>query len=321
MATLAPGADAVTLSVASAFADPDSDTLTYTALSTDSDYVTASMSGATLTLTPLAPGRIAVRVRATDPDGLSAVQTVTVTVAAGTRDYDTDNDGFIEIANLAQLDAMRYDRDGDGVVDHVADWMSYYATSAFAEGALDMGCPDGCVGYELDADLDFDTNASGDADAGDDHWNDGAGWLPFPARFSIKGNGHAIANLFINRPMQAGSVALFGSVWTPVAGRSVGLSGIRLVDVDVTGNVNVGGLVGRNRGAISGSRASGQVSGTTSVGGLVGRNSAFADIVAGYATGRVSGTSPWADWPGTTSSPSPPATERAPCRTRPWSAG
>ncbi len=290
VATLAPGGDAVTLSVASAFADPDSDTLTYTALSTDSDYVTAGMSGATLTLTPLAPGRIAVRVRATDPDGLSAVQTVTVTVAAGTRDYDTDDDGFIEIAHLAQLDAMRYDRDGDGVVDRVADWTSYYATSAFAEGALDMGCPAGCVGYELDADLDFDTNASGDADAGDDHWNDGEGWLPFPVRFSIEGHGHAIANLFINRPMQAGSVALFGSVWTPAAGQSVGLSGIRLVDVDVTGNVNVGGLVGTlpDSGFITGSRVTGRVQGTDKVGGLVGHNRG--DISASHATGHVSGT-------------------------------
>ena len=315
VATLAPGADAVTLSVASAFADPDSDTLTYTTLSTDTDYVTAGMSGSTLTLTPLAPGRIPVRVRATDPGGLSAVQTVTVTVAAGTRDYDTDDDGYIEISNLAQLDAMRYDRDGDGAADSAANWTSYYATSAFAEGALGMGCPDGCDGYELEADLDFDTNGSGAADAGDDYWDAGAGWFPFPVRFSIKGNGHAIANLFINRPTQAGSIALFGSVWTPVAGQSVGLSGIRLVDVDVTGKVNVGGLVGtlpgsgfitgssvtgrvqgtekvggvvgHNRGVISGSRAAADVSGTTSVGGLVGHNEE--SISSSHATGEVTG--------------------------------
>ena len=289
--TLAPGADAVTLSVESGFADPDTDSLTYTALSTDPDYVTASMSGSALTLTPLAPGRIAVRVRATDPDGLSAVRTVTVTVTPGTRDYDTDDDGYIEISNLAQLDAMRYDQDADGAVDRVANWTSYYATSAFAEGALGMGCPDGCVGYELEADLDFDTNGSGGADAGDDYWDDGAGWFPFPARFSIKGNGHAIANLFINRPTQVGSVALFGSVGTPVAGRSGGLTGISLVDVNVTGNVNVGGLVGTlpSSGSITDSHVTGVVTGTENVGGLVGRNRGA--ISGSHASGQVSGTS------------------------------
>ncbi len=313
---LAPGDDATTLSVTSAFTDPDTgDTLTYTTLSTDPDRVTASMSGSMLTVTPLAPGRVPVQVRAVDPDGLSVTRTVTVTVEAGTRDYDTDNDGFIEISNLTQFNAMRYDQDGDGAVDKVADWMSYYATSAFAEGALGMGCPGSCVGYELEADLDFDTNGSGDADAGDDYWDDGAGWFPFPVRFNIKGNGHTIANLFINRPTQAGSIALFGNVWTPVAGHTVGVSGLRLVDVDVTGNVNVGGLsgtlsssgfitgssvtgrvqgtekvgglVGHNRGAISTSRTSGHVSGTTSVGGLVGRNEE--SITGSYATGEVTG--------------------------------
>ena len=32
-----------------------------------------------------------------------------------TVDYDTDDDGLIEISNLAQLDAVRYDLSGDGV--------------------------------------------------------------------------------------------------------------------------------------------------------------------------------------------------------------
>ena len=313
--TLAPGGTAATVDVSNAFDDPDDDTLTYSALSSDTGYVTAEISGSTLTLTPLAPGRIAVTIRAVDPEGLSVTRTVMVTIQAGTRDYDTDNDGFIEISNLTQFNAMRYDQDGDGAVESVADWTSYYATSAFAEGALGMGCPDGCVGYELEADLDFDTNGSGDADSGDDYWDDGAGWFPFPVRFNLKGKGHTIANLFINRPTQAGSIALFGNVWTPVSGETVEVSGIKLVDVDVTGKVNVGGLsgtlsssgsitgssvtgrvtgtekvgglVGYNRGTISASHASGQVSGTTSVGGLVGHN--WESITGSHATGEVTG--------------------------------
>ena len=61
---------------------------------------------------------------------------------------------------------MRYDLNGDGLVDG-ATWMPYY--DAFPMGALGMGCPaDGCTGYKLAGNLDFDTNTSGDADMGDD---------------------------------------------------------------------------------------------------------------------------------------------------------
>ncbi len=133
-----------------------------------------ALSGTVVTLTPGSPGRSVVSVRVTDPGGLGALETFTVT--AGNTDYDKDNDGFIEITTLAQLDAVRYDLDGDGLVDG-AMWESYYAAGAFPMGALDMGCPpDGCVGYELSADLDFDTDGSGTADSDDTYWNDGAGW-------------------------------------------------------------------------------------------------------------------------------------------------
>ena len=66
----------------------------------------------------------------------------------------------------------------------------------------------GCDGYELAADLDFDTNGNGRADAGDDYWNDGSGWMPIGTQvfFSIdtynatfEGNNHVIANLFISK--------------------------------------------------------------------------------------------------------------------------
>ena len=174
--TLAPGSDAVTVDLASTFTDAATDTLTYTVVSSDPDRVTATLSGAELTLTPGSPGRSVVRVRAADPKGLAATASFTVTVTAGSRDYDADNDGLIEVSNLAQLDAMRYDLNGDGIVDG-ATWRPYYAAGAFAMGALEMGCPDGCTGYELSADLDFDTDGSGATSvAGDTYWNDGD-WL------------------------------------------------------------------------------------------------------------------------------------------------
>ena len=62
-----------------------------------------------------------------------------------------------------------------------------------------MGCPsEGCIGYELSANLDFDTNGSGDADAGDAYWNDGGGWDPigdgdFGFNATFDGNGYTIS--------------------------------------------------------------------------------------------------------------------------------
>ena len=229
---------AVTIDLTGAFADPDDDVLRYTAHSGDPGRLSAHAAGSTLTLTPLAPGGIVtVRVRAADPGGYGVVQTILVTVGVGDRDYDLDDDGLIEVASLAQLDAVRHDLNGDGAVDDrsLAHWREYYL--AFPDGAWDMGCPDECAGYELTANLDFDTNGNGVADAGDAFWNDGAGWAPVAAdetHFSavLEGNGHTLAGLFIHRPAEIW-IGLFGQVGADdVEGevRNVGL-----VDVRVTG--------------------------------------------------------------------------------------
>ena len=92
-----------------------------------------------------------------------------------TVDYDVDDDGLIEIATLARLDAVRHDLDGDGAP--TAAGAATYA-AAFPDAAAGMGCDGGCAGYELTADLDFDTDGSGAAGAGDAYWNGGAGWTP-----------------------------------------------------------------------------------------------------------------------------------------------
>ena len=213
--TFAAGAAAVTIDLATVFSDPDAaDTLTYEVVSSDPDRLAATRSDAMVTLTPGSPGRAVVTLRAIDPDGLSAVEPFSVTVTAGNRDYDADNDGLIDVGNLAQLDAVRYDLNGDGLVDG-ATWMPYYA--AFPMGALGMGCPsDGCTGYELTADLDFDTNSDGRADVvGDTYWNAGAGWEPIgdaddPFIADFEGDGHTIANLFINRATEEGGRAVRG---------------------------------------------------------------------------------------------------------------
>ena len=190
-------------------------------------------------------------------------------------DYDHDNDGLIEVRTLAQLDAIRLDLDGNSLVD--TEVLAEYQ-AAFPGALEDMGCPtDGCKGYELAASLDFDTNGSGAADAGDAYWNDSAGWKPIPSSSyanyyaAFDGNGYTIANLYIDRPDAEYPIGLFG-VFARSLKHGAAIRNVVLDGVDVTGNDDVGGLVGLNYGTISGSTVSGTVSGNDYVGGLVGCN-------------------------------------------------
>ena len=266
--TFAPGDDAVDIDLEDVFDDPDDDTLTYGAISSDPDRLAITRSNAQVTMTPGSPGRVVVRLRAVDNDGLSVTDSFSVTVTAGNRDYDADNDGLIDVANLAQLDALRYDLNGDGLVDG-ATWMPYY--SAFPMGALGMGCPsDGCTGYELTANLDFDTDGDGDVDSDDDYWNGGGGWAPIgeagtPFIADFKGNRRTVSNLFIDRDTED-EVGLFGAI------DSSRISGVTLAGVAVAGRDAVGSLLGAAvYGVVIDNHATGQVSGEDEVGGLVGR--------------------------------------------------
>ena len=200
---------------------------------------------------------------------------VTVTVA-GKIDYDADNDGLIEITRLEQLNAMRWDLNGDGDADSADNDSTYeaafpapFADAGAGNGAL--GCSDSsgsaapCTGYELKADLDFDDDASyTNVPVNKASWTGRTGWAPvgdesnqFAAAFD--GNGHSIANLLINRP-RANNVGLFGWV-----GPSARLRGVGLVDANVTGNDYVGALAGVNQGAIKSCYATGAVAGDESV--------------------------------------------------------
>ena len=201
-------------------------------------------------------------------------------------DYDHDDDGLIEVRTLAQLDAIRLDLDGNSLVD--TEVLAEYQ-AAFPGALDDMGCPtDGCKGYELAASLDFDTNGNGEADAGDAYWNDSAGWKPIPSSYyaAFDGNGYTIANLYIDRPDAEYPIGLFG-VFGRFLKHGAAIRNVVLDGVDVTGNDNVGGLVGLNYGTISGSTVSGAVSGDGSVGGLVGLN--YGTISGSTVSGAVSG--------------------------------
>ena len=208
-----------------------------------------------------------------------------VVLSTSTVDYDTDDDGLIEIINLAQLNAVRHDLDGDGLPNN--GFTTY--TAAFSGAGNEMACGGlyGCVGYELRFDPDFDTNSSGGADSGDDYWNSGNGWAPignssdsYSAIF--EGNGATVTNLFIDR--SESDVGLFGETTSTAVIRY-----LEMVAVQVTGTDNVGGLVGSNDGAVSGCFATGRVSGDDDVGGLIGANLSDGAVTVSYSTVHVTG--------------------------------
>ena len=236
-------------------------------------------------------------------------------------DYDSDDDGLIEVANLAQLNAIRWDTDGDGASSNAG-----YA-SAFPHASSGMGCPQaGCDGYELTADLDFDSDGDGDVDA-DDHsgayWNGGKGWEPFGIlKTTINGNGYTIANLFIARTASI-NAAQFGLTTEINSDSTISQLGLLNPNITITGawDAAVGAITGYNAGGtiekafviggqISGPQASyvGAIAGemhgkientysqqvtlssaTGSTGGLVGTSYSDGMILTSYSTNRVAG--------------------------------
>ena len=221
-------------------------------------------------------------------------------------DYDVDGDKLIEITALAQLDAIRHDLDGDGTVAAGAPTTAYDAAFTNRSDAIEgnLGCADGtCLGYELAADLDFDTDgdgsthdgmgASATGDSGDAYNNSGNGFEPigsFAATF--KGNGHTISNLFIKRTTAPNNLGLFSFITESARVESVGLE-----NAYVYGNGYVGALVGRNEGVIAASYVSGYVRGGSGgvIGGLVGytfgAGSRLGYVTASYSTADVSAAS------------------------------
>ena len=100
-------------------------------------------------------------------------------------------------------------------------------------------------------------------------------------RAIFEGNGHTIANLFIDR--DSSDVGLFGRTSYGSVIRHIGL-----VDVEVSGSSNVGGLAGTDQGSIIGSYVTGMVTGTgENVGGLVGQK--YGSVVTSYAAVEVTG--------------------------------
>jgi hypothetical protein len=100
---------------------------------------------------------------------------------------------------------------------------------------------------------------------------------------TFNGNGHTISNLTIDDS---------GSNYQGLFGHSEGsqIYELDLLDVNITGNNYVGGLVGYNDSStVVNCSATGKVNGTNYVGGLVGYNYNSSTISNGFATGEVTG--------------------------------
>ena len=127
------------------------------------------------------------------------------------------------------------------------------------------------MGYELAADLDFDTDGSGAADEGDAFWNGGAGWRPLgaldePFTAVFAGNGRTVSHLFVGGGDNAGLFGMSSGV----------IRGVGVVAADVTGSQCAGALAGLNGGRVEASWSTGAVTGDSCVGGLVGVNGLWA---------------------------------------------
>ena len=244
---------------------------------------------------------------------------VRVAVRNATVDHDPDADGLIDIDSLAKLNAVRWDLDGDGTPAPTAT--SSYA-AAFPNPRGGAACPSAvsgvtCRGYELTADLDFDTDGDGSTwtetggvvsgDEGDDYYNGGLGWAPIgnlsspPSSYfnaTFRGNGHLVRNLFIDQSGASGSntyVGFFGLVHSGGRIESLGL---------VDGHVRVAGtgglLAGWSHGEVAGCYSTGSVVATPvpnlfghnrTVGGLIGAigssYGSHGSVTTSYSTARA----------------------------------
>ncbi len=291
-----------------------STTVTWTAVTGPHDYDIRYRISSTGTWADAAIGHASTSYTIT---GLDADETYDVEVRArvwdsaaasdwqrATVDYDADDDNLIEISTLAQLNAIRWDTDGNGLVTgtNQASYRLAFPNATAYEGTLAMGCTStGCDGYELAADLDFDTNSSGTADSGDAYWNSGSGWAPIGGyNAELDGNGHTIENLFVNLVRTNSAIAgtahagLFSDL-----GSSAKVSDFSLDDVSVYGKasnlLNQGTSEDLWVGALAGKTASGAKVAGISVSGSVraerdhlNENYAFAGGLIGENKGNVS---------------------------------
>ncbi len=122
-------------------------------------------------------------------------------------------------------------------------------------------------------------------------WDAGAGFSPIGTDVnefngSYNGDGYIISNLFINRPT-FNSIGLFGAI------QSTQIANLGLIDVDITGASQTGGLFGEASSGttITACYTTGTVNGNTEVGGIGGFFFSTTTNANNYSSATVSGTS------------------------------
>jgi hypothetical protein len=117
-------------------------------------------------------------------------------------------------------------------------------------------------------------------------YNSGSGFDPIGGIFtgSYDGKGLNISNLFINRSA-SDRVGLFNRTNGAI------INNTNLININISGNDRVGGLVGylRSSSSVSNSYSSGNVAGNSLVGGLVGFSSTASSVSNSYSSGSVTG--------------------------------
>ncbi|MFP4691670.1 MAG: LamG-like jellyroll fold domain-containing protein [Bacteroidales bacterium] len=213
-----------------------------------------------------------VRAYATDDEGTIYGEEVDFSTLKYFEGAGTEDDPY----QIADLDDLQY------LSEHSGEWAKHFIQTADIDASETSGWNEnGNGGYYGFSPIGTRTLSSKD-DIHDD---------PFTGSFD--GQGHTITGLFIDRAT-TDCVGLFGLT------KESEIRNVGLVDVDVTGSVNIGGLIGSNGGSIENSHSTGSVDGRDNVGGLVGYtvdgiNNSFStvdvtgDPVSGYFAGGLVG--------------------------------
>ena len=206
----------------------------------------------------------------------------------------------IPVTTLEQLNAIRYDLNSDGNVDHKGDKTDLQAAFlAYNAAFADLSGGSAYAGYVLTKDLDFKKEASYEKpNANKSSWTTGEGWMPigneifYPFMGTFDGGGYTITNLYIKRTVEGRGVGLFGRL------EGGTIKNVGLVSPNTIGGNNhtVGSLVGSASGMISNCYSQGGTTkvensvngGVGSVGGLVGIQQGLGKTTACYvAQGNI----------------------------------
>ena len=148
--------EALSLDLAPYFQDPDGDALTYVATSSDESAVTTSVTGSSVSLTPVARGSATITVTVTDTGGSNkeAVQTFEFTVGdnrspetSGTLADQSLNEGATAQFDLASAFT---DGDGDALTYAVSSTDTSVATVALSGSTLTVTAVDGLATATVD---------------------------------------------------------------------------------------------------------------------------------------------------------------------------